>query len=260
MMTKIRQLALPDGQTIAYQARAGKGPGILWLGGFKSAMDGTKAEALDIWAAESGQAFLRFDYFGHGLSSGNFRNGTITRWRDDAVAVLDRLTEGPQILVGSSMGAWIALLLARLRPARIAGMLLIAPAVDFTEALLWPHLPDDAKRQILEAGEWMRPSAYDDGPYPITRALIKDGRSHLLFGTSMDLQAPVHILQGMQDPDVPWQHTLRVVDMLAGNVTLTLVKQGDHRLSTPDDIALLLQTLTGLVGRAGRLLSPQPPV
>lgn len=259
-MTKIRQLALPDGQTIAYRARAGKGPGILWLGGFKSAMDGTKADTLDTWAAESGRSFLRFDYFGHGYSSGNFRNGTITRWRDDAVAVLDQLTVGPQILVGSSMGAWIAMLLTRIRPIRIAGALLIAPAVDFTEALLWARLPDDAKRQILEAGEWLRPSAYDDGPYPITRALIEDGRSHLLLGAPMDLGVPVHILQGMQDLDVPWQHALRVADMLAGNVSLTLVKQGDHRLSTPDGIALLLHTLTGLVECAGRLLSPQSPV
>jgi hypothetical protein len=142
----IRKLTREDGETIAYLQRGGKQPGIVWLGGFHSDMMGTKAQALDAWAASRGRAYLRFDYLGHGQSSGQFRDGTISRWRDDALAVLDGLTQGPQVLVGSSMGAWIALLLARLRPEKSAAMLLLAPAADFTEALVWPRLPPEARR------------------------------------------------------------------------------------------------------------------
>jgi len=241
------QLRREDNETIAYESRAGKSPGIMWLGGFKSDMTGTKASALDAIAAREGHAFLRFDYFGHGQSSGDFRNGTITRWRDDALDVLDRLTQGPQILVGSSMGGWISLLLARARPERIAGMLLIAPAADFTEALMWARLPDDAKRQIMEEGEWLRPSDYDPDPYPITRALIEDGRKNLILEDRIALSCPVRILQGMQDPDVPWSHALKLVNAIDGDVMLTLVKNGDHRLSTDRDLRLIEETLTGLL-------------
>jgi pimeloyl-ACP methyl ester carboxylesterase len=241
------QLKTDGGETIAYEQRAGKAPGIMWLGGFKSDMTGTKATALDTMAAHHGRAFLRFDYFGHGQSSGDFRKGTITRWRDDALEVFDRLTQGPQILVGSSMGGWISLLLARSRPERIAGMLLIAPAPDFTEALMWPGLPEDAKRQIMERGEWSWPSEYDQEPYPITRALIEDGRNNLILRDRLKLPFPVRVLQGMQDPDVPWNHALKLVDVIDGDVRLTLIKNGDHRLSTPRDLTLIEETLAGLI-------------
>ena len=228
---KVERLEREGGETIAYLRRRGKPPGILWLGGFKSEMTGTKAAALDAWAAERGRALLRFDYFGHGQSSGEFRAGTITRWRDDALAALDRLAEGPQILVGSSMGAWIALLAALARPERVAAMLLLAPAADFTESLMWARLPAEVRSQIMEHGEWLRPSAYDPEPYPITRALIEDGRKHLLLGAPIRLNFPVRILQGMQDPDVPWQHAVKLLEAIDGDVALTLLKHGDHRLS-----------------------------
>jgi pimeloyl-ACP methyl ester carboxylesterase len=246
-MSELKQLPRPDGETIAYMARAGKQPGVMWLGGFKSEMSGTKAAALDGWAAAGTHAFLRFDYYGHGRSSGDFRNGTISRWLDDVIAVLDRLTEGPQILVGSSMGGWLALLAAQMRPQRVAGLLLIAPAVDFTEKLLWSRLPEQVQRQIREDGEWQRPSAYDPEPYPITRTLIEDGRKHLLMGSSISVPCPVRILQGMEDPDVPWEHALDLTRLLEGNVTLTLVKHGDHRLSTPENLLLIERILQSLI-------------
>jgi pimeloyl-ACP methyl ester carboxylesterase len=247
----LETLLREDGETIAYLRSYGKQPQTLWLGGFKSDMGGTKAEALAAWAARTGRAYLRFDYFGHGRSSGQFRDGTITRWRDDALAVLDRLCEGPQILVGSSMGAWIALLAARLRPEKIAGLLLIAPAADFSEALIWARMSPEMRREVMENGEWLRPSAYQDGPYPITRALIEDGRRHLILGDAIALSCPVHILQGMRDPDVPWQHAMRLVDQLAGNPVLTLIKNGDHRLSTPADLARIEHALDGLIAELG---------
>jgi pimeloyl-ACP methyl ester carboxylesterase len=214
-------------------------------------MAGTKAQALADWALARGRAYLRFDYFGHGQSSGRFRDGTITRWRDDALAVLDRLSEGPQILVGSSMGAWIALLAARLRPEKVAGLLLLAPAADFTEALIWARMSPEMRREVMEKGEWLRSSAYQDGPYPITRPLIEDGRRHLLLGGPIALSCPIRILQGMQDPDVPWQHAMRLVDQLAGNPVLTLIKNGDHRLSTPGDLARIEHALDGLIAELG---------
>jgi pimeloyl-ACP methyl ester carboxylesterase len=236
-----------DGETIAYLKRAGKAPGVVWLGGFHSDMNGTKAQALDAWAEAGGRAYLRFDYFGHGASSGAFPNGTITRWRDDALAVLDHLSDGPQVLVGSSMGAWIALLVARARPKKVASLLLLAPAADFTEALIWGRMTPDMRREIMERGQWQRPSAYGDGPYPITRALIEDGRRHLLLDSPIEIAAPVHILQGMKDPDVPWQHALKLVEKLSRNPVLTLIKNGDHRLSTPEDIALITRTLDAIL-------------
>lgn len=246
-MPDLKELPRSDGETIAYMARAGKQPGVIWLGGFKSEMSGTKASALDEWAARQGHAYLRFDYFGHGHSGGDFRKGTVSRWRDDVLAVIDWLTKGPQILVGSSTGGWLALLAAKARPERVAGLLLIAPAVDFTEALLWSRLPEAARRQIMEEGEWQRPSAYDPEPYPITRGLIEDGRKHLLMDAPIRLSCPVRILQGMEDPDVPWEHVLKFTRLVEGDVTLTLVNQGDHRLSTPEDVALIERALDGLI-------------
>lgn len=237
-----------DGERIAYTMRDGVSPGVVWLGGFKSDMSGTKAQALDAWAATSGHAFVRFDYFGHGQSSGEFRQGTVTRWRDDALAVLDRLTHGPQILVGSSMGGFLSLLVARLRPDRVAGLLLIAPATDFTEALLWAKYPADVQRKIMMEGEWAWPSLYDAEPYPITRRLIEDGRSHLVFGErTIRLACPVRMLQGMRDPDVPWTHALTLMNKVDGEVSLTLVLGGDHRLSTPPDIVRMEKALETLI-------------
>jgi pimeloyl-ACP methyl ester carboxylesterase len=235
----------PDGARIAYVAREGAPPGVVWLGGFNSAMDGTKARALDAWAVRYGRAYVRFDYFGHGRSTGQFRDGTVSRWRDDALAVLDQLTTGPQILVGSSMGGWISLLAAASRPERVAGFLLIAPAIDFTESI-WANLPPDAKRQIDETGEWLRPSAYGPDPYPITRRLIEDGRK-LVGQTPKRAPNPMRILQGMKDPDVPWQRTLEFVEAMEGDVRLTLVREGDHRLSKPDELLVLVGAVSELL-------------
>ncbi len=240
-------LAREGGAHIAYLKRAGRTPGIVWLGGFKSDMTGTKASALDALALDTGHAFVRFDYFGHGASSGNFREGTVTRWLGDALEVLDKLTDGPQVLVGSSMGGWLALHAALARPKRIAALLLIAPATDFTERLLWESLSADARRQILETGEWLRPSAYDLEPYPISRGLIEDGRKHLLLDKPIAIACPIRIVQGMMDPDVPWQHAMKLVEALGPDTQITLVKDGDHRLSSPRELALIVQILSALL-------------
>ena len=237
-------------RTIAVRVREGKGPGLIWLGGFKSDMKGTKAEALDRWAAEQGRACLRFDYSGHGESSGDFRDGTIGLWLQESLAVYREFAKGPQVVIGSSMGGWIALLLAtRLRELKgsapqntsLAGMVLIAPAVDFTEELMWKQFSPAIKRDIETKGEWTRPSDYDPGGYPITRKLIEDGRQHLMLGGLIEPGCPVHILQGVQDPDVPWRHAEELVTRLSrDDVVLTLIKDGDHRLSRPEDIERLI--------------------
>ena len=240
-------------RTIAVRVREGKGPGLVWLGGFKSDMKGTKAEALDRWAAEEGRACLRFDYSGHGESSGEFRDGTIGRWLEESLAVYTQFAKGPQVLIGSSMGGWIALLLAaRLRGLKdlaprapqnssLAGMVLIAPAVDFTEELMWKQFSPAIKRDIETKGEWIRPSDYAAGGYPITRGLIEDGRKHLMLGHLIEPGCPVHILQGVQDPDVPWRHAVELVSRFArDDVVLTLIKDGDHRLSRPEDLERLI--------------------
>ena len=210
-------------------------------------MKGTKAVALDDWARDHGRAMLRFDYSGHGESGGDFADGTIGRWLEESLAVFERFCEGPQILIGSSMGGWMALLLAReIRKrqsnASLGGLVLIAPAPDFTEELMWKNFPDEVKREIETKGVWMRPSEYGDGaPYPITRNLIEDGRNHLVLGSAIDLGCPIRILQGAQDPDVPWQHAFALTHRLpADDVVLTLIQDGDHRLSRPQDIARLL--------------------
>ena len=253
-------------RTIAVRARDGKRdsgerqdqgagkPGLIWLGGFKSDMKGTKAAALDAWAEQQGRACLRFDYSGHGESGGRFEDGTIGRWLEESLAVVTRFAKGPQVLIGSSMGGWIALLLAaRLRALKesgsqnlpsLAGMVLIAPAVDFTEALMWKAFSDDIKREIETKGSWTRPSAYDEGGYPITKALIEDGRKHLMMGGMIEPGCPVHILQGVQDPDVPWRHAVDLVSRLSReDVVLTLIKDGDHRLSRPEDLERLLSAV-----------------
>ena len=232
---------------IAVRPRAGSAPGLFWLGGFNSDMKGTKALALDAWAAEHGRACVRFDYSGHGESGGRFADGTIGRWLEESLAVFERFCAGPQVVVGSSMGGWIALLLARevakcARSASLAGLVLIAPAPDFTEELMWKGLSPDIRREIETKGVWLRPSQYGDGtPYPITRDLIQEGRNHLLLGGSIEVGCPVRILQGAKDPDVPWQHAFALVHRLpADDVVLTMIQDGDHRLSRPQDIARII--------------------
>jgi pimeloyl-ACP methyl ester carboxylesterase len=234
---------------IAVRSRAGAVPGLFWLGGFKSDMQGTKAVALDRWAEAEGRACIRFDYSGHGESGGAFADGTIGRWLEESAAVFERFAQGRQVLIGSSMGGWIALLLARALkrragpalPGSLAGLVLIAPAVDFTEELMWKQFPPEVRRQIETAGSWLRPSQYSEAPYPITRGLIEEGRQHLLLGGLIETGCPVRILQGVQDPDVPWQHAVELSSRLAhDDVVLTLVKDGDHRLSRPEDIERLI--------------------
>ena len=236
---------------IAVRSDAGNTPGLFWLGGFKSDMKGTKADALSRWAREQGRACVRFDYSGHGESGSDFAAGTITRWLEESLAVFDAHCAGPQVVVGSSMGGWLALLLARelrrrsgKQGATIAGLVLIAPAVDFTEVLMWQRFPAAVKREIEEKGVWLRPSEYSEGPYPITRGLIEDGRNHLLLGGMIETGCPVRILQGVLDPDVPWQHAVDLTSHLAqDDVVLTLVKDGDHRLSRPEDIERLIRAV-----------------
>lgn len=232
---------------IAVRARAGSGPALVWLGGFNSDMRGTKALALDGWAAEHGRACLRFDYSGHGESGGAFVDGTIGRWLEESVAVFEQFAKGPQVVIGSSMGGWMALLLARAIAGRktaatLAGLVLIAPAPDFTEQLMWNGFSDEIREEITTKGVWMRPSEYGDGsPYPITRALIEEGRNHLLLGSAIEVGCPVRILQGARDPDVPWQHAFALAHRLpAEDVVLTMIQDGDHRLSRPQDIARIL--------------------
>jgi pimeloyl-ACP methyl ester carboxylesterase len=231
---------------IAVRARTGSAPGLFWLSGFNSDMRGTKAIALDAWAAERNRACVRFDYSGHGESGGAFVDGTIGRWLEETVAVFEQFCAGPQVVIGSSMGGWMALLLARelaRRPARrasLAGLVLIAPAPDFTEELMWKNFSPEARHEIETNGVWLRPSAYGE-PYPITRALIEEGRNHLLLGGSIDVGCPVRILQGAQDPDVPWRHAFALAHRLpADDVVLTMIQDGDHRLSRPQDIARMI--------------------
>lgn len=237
-----------DQRRIAVRAAAGQAPGVLWLGGFSSDMTGTKAQALAAWAAGRGRACVRFDYSGHGESGGDFADGTIGRWLEESLAVFTTVCRGPQIVVGSSMGGWLALLLARElkrrganAPASLAAMVLIAPAVDFTEALMWKKFSPAIRRELEDTGVWRRPSEYADQPYVVTKKLIDEGRQHLLLDGLIETGCPVRILQGVADPDVPWQHAVELVSRLAqDDVVLGLVKDGDHRLSRPEDIARLL--------------------
>jgi pimeloyl-ACP methyl ester carboxylesterase len=245
-------------RAIALRETPGTAPGLVWLGGYKSDMKGTKAAALADWALREGRACLRFDYSGHGESGGAFTDGTISRWLAESLMVFDACCRGPQILVGSSMGGWLALLLIRelrRRPppfpppqageggaaASVAGAVLIAPAVDFTEELMWKRFTPEIKRELAETGVWKRPSEYSSEPYLVTRQLIEDGRDHLLLGNMIETGCPVRILQGVEDPDVPWQHAKALVARLAcDDVVLTLIKDGDHRLSRPEDIERLM--------------------
>jgi len=250
----IETLARPDGGCIAYRRLVAppgdRRPGIVFLTGFASDMSGSKASALAAWAAARGQGMLRFDYFGHGQSSGRFRDGTIGRWTADALAVIDTLTTGPQILVGSSMGGWIMLLAALARHDRIAGLVGIAAAPDFTEDLMWDRMSAAQREALARDGVIHEPSKYAEAPYEIGRALIEDGRRHLLLRGRIDIRCPIRLLHGMADPDVPWETSMRLVQQLASDdVILTLIKDGDHRLSRDADLQRLLTTVEELSNR-----------
>jgi pimeloyl-ACP methyl ester carboxylesterase len=269
----IAQLQIEHGSFLAYCRRSASGdgpkgqkgaaPGIVFLSGFRSDMTGIKASALDDFCRARGYGFLRFDYSGHGASSGDFRDGTISRWFADACAAFDRLTEGPQILVGSSMGGWIMLLLALARPARIEGLIGLAPAPDFTEQLIWGNLTENDRARLLKDGKLEQPSDYSPEPTVITRALIEDGRKHLLLadgpGRPIAIKAPVRLLHGLKDRDVPHQVSLRLQERLSSqDVVVQLIKDGDHRLSRPQDLQRLCDAVDELVQRAAANSAASP--
>lgn len=250
--SELRQIEV-DGTRIAVRHRTGGSPGLVWLGGYRSDMCGTKAVALDEWAASKQLAMTRHDYSGHGESGGAFEDGTISRWLDESLAVFREFTSGPQILVGSSMGAWIALrMIQELHKAndgaRIGGLLLLAPAPDFTTELMEPQLSDGQRKMLEEEGVLREPSEYSDEPNIYTRALFEDGAKNRVLDGIIDTHCPVHILQGMKDPDVPYAHAMKLVEHLpADDVTLSLIRDGDHRLSRPQDIEMILRVADGLI-------------
>lgn len=246
-------LTRADGETLAYTKieRSANSPTLVWLSGFNSDMAGSKAIAVKELAEAEGLGYLAFDYFGHGESSGDFAKGTISRWREDCLTAIDELSDGPLILIGSSMGGWMSLLTAKARKERIVGMVLIAPAPDFTSKLMWHDLPESARKEIMEKGMWMRPTPYGE-PYPITRSLIVDGAQWSVLDDPIDLSVPVTILQGKVDPDVPWTHALKVQDALASaDVEFILIKDGEHRLSRDQDIQRLMMEVKRLVRKVG---------
>lgn len=243
-------LTTPQGRRIAYHRTEGAGPGVVFLGGFKSDMTGTKAVFLQDWAKAQGRAFLRFDYSGHGSSSGDFLECAIGDWFEDALAVITALTTGPQILVGSSMGGWIALQLARAIPERIAGLVGIAAAPDFTEDSMWAGFTEAQRQALLAEGQVALPSDYSDAPYIITLRLIEEGRNRLVLRAPLSLPFPVRLLQGTADTDVPPAVALRLLDHATGpDIRLTLVKGADHRFSTPDCLAMIAAAIADVDGR-----------
>jgi pimeloyl-ACP methyl ester carboxylesterase len=240
-----------DGVELAWRMLPGREPVLTFLHGFRSDMSGDKAEALATLATERGQAMLRFDCSGHGVSDGDFADGTIGRWRDDALAVIDALAPGSLLLVGSSMGGWLALLVALARPTRVRALVGIAAAPDFTETQMWQAMTPDERATLVREGRLMTPSAYGE-PYPLTRALIEEGRHHLLLDAPIRLACPVRLLHGQRDADVPWETALRLAERIeAADVQVTLVKDGEHRLSRPQDLALLRRTVAALLGEDG---------
>ncbi|PKR59090.1 alpha/beta hydrolase [Thalassospira lohafexi] len=237
--------------TQAANSRTLKMPGVMFLGGFMSDMTGTKATHLEEHCIRQGLGYTRFDYGGHGQSSGKFADGTIGQWAADAIAVLDEITTGPQILVGSSMGGWIMLRVALARPERVAGLVGIAAAPDFTEDLMWAQFSDDQKKSIMEDGALIEPTDYGDDPYTITRNLIEDGRDQLVLRKPLEIKCPVRLVQGMKDPDVPWQTALRLTDALVtDDVRIDLIKTGDHRLSEPDQLDVITKHLDEILAKA----------
>jgi len=242
-------LTRPDGETLAVERLGGSGPTVLWIGGFRSDMQGSKALALEAAALARGWNYVRYDHFAHGQSSGDWRRASIGRWREDAIALVDSL-EGPVIPVGSSMGGWVALLLALARPERMAGLALINPALDFTERLMWPGLADHERQAILREGE---ATIVEEGlgSYVLTRMMFEEARHWLLLDGAIEIAAPVRILQGRADDVVPWRHAMALVERLhGGDVRLDLVEGGDHRLSTPPDLERLIEAVEGLRRRA----------
>ncbi|MFT3742495.1 MAG: alpha/beta hydrolase [Gammaproteobacteria bacterium] len=241
----------PTGPNLAVSAQSGSlnHPGIFWLGGFMSNMRGTKAEALAAWAAEQNRACVRFDYSGHGESLGEFNDGTIGQWLAESLAVFNQYCRSPQVIIGSSMGGWLALLLIRALMQQssplvkhIKGLVLIAPAVDFTEKLIWEQLTPDIQTEFQATGSWSPPQEHGSHDYLFTYSLIEEGRQHLLLSQPIATPCPVRILQGVLDTDVPWQHSTNLLHRLTEpDVVLTLVKDGDHSLSRPQDISQLIQ-------------------
>lgn len=244
---------------LAFHKSKGTGPTLVWLGGFRSDMTGSKAMTMEAYAKERGQACLRFDYAGHGQSTGAFTDGTIGSWTEDAAAMIEAETEGDLILIGSSMGGWIGLLLAmeearrakaKNHKSRIKALVLIAPAPDFTQKLMWPKFSEEEKQTILTEGQLVEPSPYDLEPTIITAKLIEDGKNHLILDAMIETACPVRILQGVRDDAVPHTHALKLMDALAGeDVVLTLIKDGDHRLSREHDLETLVRVLDALPGQ-----------
>ena len=244
-MTDTQHLIRPDGETLAFKRVAGDGPTVVWIGGFRSDMEGTKALALDAAARQDGWNYVRYDHFAHGVSSGDWRAATIGRWREDAIALIDAL-DGPVIPVGSSMGGWIALLLALARPERMAGLVLVNPAQDFTQRLMWPTLPDHVRQTILRDGEALMVEE-GLGEYVLTRAMFDEARDWLLLDGPVRLQTPLHILHGAADDVVPWRHQLALLERLEGaDVTLERIEGGDHRLSDPAQLSRLVEAVERL--------------
>ena len=239
-----------DGQRVAYNRLPGGAPGVIFLHGLMSDRGGTKALALEAHCAAKGYGYVRFDMFGHGDSSGRFEDGSVSRWVEDSVAIIDDVTQGPQVLVGSSMGGWVMLKTALARPERVAAMVGIAAAPDFTEELMWPQMTEAQRKQLMSEGVIEVPSEYNDGPYRIGRLLIEDGRKNLLLGQPIALTCPARFIQGQRDASVPWQTPLHIADQLSGDdVRVQLVKDGDHRLSRPHDLAAICALVDEAVAR-----------
>jgi len=248
MQTTTNDFINANGRTIAYQKFDTGGPGIIFLGGFKSDMSGIKALTLSQWCKANQRSFIRFDYSGHGKSSEKFEQGCVGHWLQDTLAIIDHLTTAPQILVGSSMGGWLMLLACLQRPQRIAGLLGIATAADFTESIIWSSLSREQRETVKTRGYIERPSEYQDDPYCITRLLIEDGRHHLLLDKPIEFQGPVRLLHGLDDQDVPWSISRQVCDQItSGDVHLHLIKDAEHRFSRQQDLDLILLTLEQLL-------------
>ncbi len=250
----VRHLDLPDGSRLAYRALAGAGPTVVFLGGFTSDMTGTKATALEGHCRLRGRGFVRFDYFGHGVSTGGFAYATLGRWVEDALVVVDLATRGPVVLVGSSMGGWVMVRAALARPGRVAGLVGIAAAPDFTAELIEPGMDEGARRSLEARGVAWMPNRYGEEPIPITRAFLAEARDHLVLGGPIPIRCPVRLVHGLEDPDVPWELSLRLARALeADDVTLTLVKGAGHRLSGPEDLRRLFAAVDELCGAAKAL-------
>ena len=247
------------GAGLAHVRTPGRSPGVVFLGGFMSDMTGTKATALEAHCRAGGRAFLRFDYQGHGASSGAFADGTIGTWAGDAIDAIDSFPEGPQILLGSSMGGWLMVLAALARPERVAGLVGVAAAPDFTDDLMWDEMPEPVRRTLVRDGVWHEPSQYSETPYPITLRLIEEGRDHVVLRAPIPLACPVRLLHGVEDQDVPWRQSQRLMEQIASpDVTLTLIKDGDHRLSRPQDLARLTTAVDEIADQVEAAIAARP--